>query len=118
MIYWVWSFTQPEPVPGLLKAFDPLMIQVLNIGIYMSLSFPYYVIGHMKYGTTFAKRLFRIYVVNQGDLGALTMRQSIVRYLAYFVSALPLGAGYTMAGFHPEKRALHDLIAGTSCIRR
>lgn len=116
--YLLLRLIQSEPLPDIWNAFDPFMVQVLNMGLYFCLSFPYYVIGHQKWGTTFGKRLFGVYVVNHTDLGPLTLGQSVSRYLSYFVSALPLAAGYTMAAFHPEKRALHDLIAGTVSIRK
>ncbi len=118
VFYLFWSAAQSEPVPSIWDAFDPFMMQILNTGLYFCLSFPYFVIGHQRWGTTLGKRLFRVYVVNQTDLGPLTLGQSVSRYLGYFVSALPLAAGYTMAAFHPEKRALHDLIAGTVSIRK
>ncbi len=116
--YLVWGIIQSEPLPSFWSAFDPFVMQVLNMGLYFCLCFPYYVIGHQRWGTTLGKRIFGVYVVNRADLGSLTLGQSVSRYLGYFVSALPIGAGYTMAGFHPEKRALHDLIAGTISIRR
>lgn len=118
VIYSFWGLMGSEPLPGFWSAFDPFMVQVLNMGLYFALAIPYYVVGHQRWGTTLGKRLFHVYVVNRADLGPLTLGQSVSRYLAYFVSALPVGAGYTMAGFHPEKRALHDLIAGTVSIRR
>jgi uncharacterized RDD family membrane protein YckC len=104
--------------PPFWDAFDPWMIQVLNWGIYFSLSFPYYVYGHFKYQTTLGKRALGVFVQSVQGKGELTLAQSISRYLAYFVSSLPLGAGFFMAAFHPQKRALHDLLSGTFCIRR
>src|SRR5439155_775002 len=38
---------------------------------------------------------------------------SLLRYVAYFVSSATLGLGYVMAALRHDKRALHDLIAGT-----
>lgn len=38
------------------------------------------------------------------------------RYLAYIVSALPVGIGFMMAGWSEEKKALHDIICGTRVI--
>ena len=46
------------------------------------------------------------------------MKQSVVRTVGYALSYAPLGAGFLMAAIHPEKRALHDLIAGTVSITK
>ena len=42
---------------------------------------------------------------------------AILRYIGYFVSALILLIGYLMIAFTPEKRGLHDYIAGTIVIK-
>src|ERR687892_11440 len=38
---------------------------------------------------------------------------TVLRYLAYYLSLMPLGFGYLVAGLRRDKRALHDLIAGS-----
>jgi uncharacterized RDD family membrane protein YckC len=48
----------------------------------------------------------------------ISMKQSVIRSIGYAISYLPLAAGYLMAAFHPEKRALHDLLAGTVSISK
>jgi uncharacterized RDD family membrane protein YckC len=40
------------------------------------------------------------------------------RYFAQFISTLVLFIGYLMIAFHPQKRGLHDLIAGTLVVHR
>jgi uncharacterized RDD family membrane protein YckC len=42
---------------------------------------------------------------------------SILRYLGYVVSLIPLGLGFFMIGFSPQKRGLHDYIAQTVVVR-
>ncbi|MBD1382497.1 RDD family protein [Bacillus sp. IB182487] len=39
--------------------------------------------------------------------------RSLVKFFSTFLSTIILFIGYLMVAFHPEKRALHDLIAGT-----
>jgi len=41
----------------------------------------------------------------------------MLRYLGYFVSCATLGFGFLMAGLRADRRALHDLIAGTRVVR-
>jgi len=38
---------------------------------------------------------------------------ALLRFVAYFASAAPFALGFVMAGLRHDKRALHDLIAGT-----
>ena len=47
----------------------------------------------------------------------LTVVQSIGRYLAYYVSMLPLFLGFIGVGFDPRKQGWHDKLAGTVVIR-
>jgi uncharacterized RDD family membrane protein YckC len=103
---------------GALKPYDqamnPFLLQVLGVIIYLILSAIYFVWGQRRYGTTFGKRVFRIYVVQMADKSTLmTLRQAWLRYFGYFVSYATLGAGFLMVGTHPQKRGLHDLLAGT-----
>lgn len=108
-------------VPSFTEAFDPFLVQALSVGFYFSLALPYFVWGHFRYGTTLGKKLFHIYVVSVSDparAAPITINQSLIRFFAYALSYLPFMAGFVMAAFHPEKRALHDLIAGTVSIRK
>lgn len=47
----------------------------------------------------------------------MSIGQSIGRYFAYFVSALPLGLGYIWVAFDSKKQGWHDKLAGTVVIR-
>jgi uncharacterized RDD family membrane protein YckC len=119
--YLVWSKLKAqggESVPPYSDAFNQFWLQIFNMGLYLCLAFPYYVIGHFKWGTTLGKRPFRIYVVDAKDLKPISMSQSVKRFCSYLLSYVVFAAGYVMAAFHPQKRALHDLIAGTVSVRR
>jgi uncharacterized RDD family membrane protein YckC len=105
-------------VVGFNDAFNPFFLQVFNGILYALIAMPYYVWGHCRYGTTFGKLPFRIYVVNATNLMPISLKQSWIRCLSYILSDLPFCAGFIMAAYHPEKRALHDLIAGTVSIRK
>ena len=47
-----------------------------------------------------------------------TMRQFIIRYLSYFVSSIPFGAGLLWAAFDERKQGWHDKLAGTVVIKK
>ena len=47
-----------------------------------------------------------------------TFARTSLRYAAKLASAVPLLAGFALAGFGRRKRALHDLVAGTLVLKR
>lgn len=63
-------------------------------------------------GQTIGKMLTGIRVVAVDGRG-VPIGVAVLRYAGYFVSLVPLGLGFLMAGLRSDKRALHDLIAGT-----
>jgi len=72
----------------------------------------YSIVLHWLWGQTLGKMALQIRVVSM-DAGPLSFGQSVGRYFATFLSALILGIGFVMAGIRSDKRALHDLLAGT-----
>jgi uncharacterized RDD family membrane protein YckC len=72
----------------------------------------YTTVLHATAGQTIGKSLVGIRVVAVDD-GRLTMGPALLRYLAYYLSLATFGFGYLMAGLRRDKRALHDLVAGT-----
>lgn len=46
-----------------------------------------------------------------------TVVQSIIRYVGYYVSALPLGLGFIWAAIDEKNRTWHDLLAGTVVVK-
>jgi len=67
---------------------------------------------HVVAGQTIGKSLVGVRVVGV-DGALLTAGPALLRYLAYYLSLAPLGFGFLMAGLRLDKRALHDLIAGS-----
>ena len=63
-------------------------------------------------GQTIGKALVGIRVVSAADGTLLTVGPALLRHLATFVSSF-VGFGYLMAGLRRDKRALHDLLAGS-----
>ncbi len=48
----------------------------------------------------------------------LSNGQAIGRYLAYYVSSIPLGLGLLWVAFDRRKQGWHDKLAGTFVIRK
>ena len=63
-------------------------------------------------GQTIGKMLVNIRAVNV-DGSTVSVGAALLRFAGYFVSLAMFGIGYAMAGLRRDKRALHDLLAGT-----
>lgn len=93
----------------------------LLLGIYpfvwFFLFFTYFTFFMGYGGQTPAKMLLRIRVLTR-DQQPLTWWKAFLRTVGYFISGVPLlGLGFLVMIFHPQKRALHDLLAGTMVIK-
>ena len=75
----------------------------------------YYVALHALFGQTVGKMVVRVRVVRT-DGGGLAVGRSILRSVGYLVSGATLLVGYVIAGLRRDKRALHDLLAGTRVV--
>ena len=62
---------------------------------------------------TIGKMLVKVKIVNAKTGEPASPLQCIVRYLGYFVSALPLGLGFIWVAFDKRKQGWHDKIART-----
>ena len=63
------------------------------------------------------KMLVRARVVDARTGGRLGLRQSVLRYLGYYVALLPLGLGILWVAFDARKQGWQDKIAGTVVVR-
>lgn len=46
-----------------------------------------------------------------------TLLQSVLRYVGYYISLIPLGLGFIWVAFDSKKQGWHDKIAGTVIVR-
>src|SRR5262245_12273789 len=72
----------------------------------------YSTVAHAVTGQTIGKALVGVRVVAV-DGAPLAVGAALLRWLSYFVSALPLGMGFVIAGLRMDKRDLQSLIAGS-----
>jgi uncharacterized RDD family membrane protein YckC len=120
-VYWFkWLFLRSaNGTPfALFDALDSLALQVLLVLGRGAISLFYYTWGGYRYGTSIGKRIFNIYIVSAESGMPISLKQSLIRCVSYLLSYLLFCAGFLMVAFHPEKRGLHDLIAGTLCVIR
>jgi len=71
----------------------------------------------LKKQATPGKMAISAKVVDARTGKTLSVGQSIGRYFAYFISALPLGLGLIWIAFDSKKQGWHDKLAGTVVIR-
>lgn len=55
--------------------------------------------------------------VQMASGGPIDVGPALLRYVGYYVSAFILLIGYIMIAFTPQKRGLHDYIAGTVVVK-
>ena len=106
-------FTAPDPQMAIMAVAPVLslahiVVLILYVGYFVALTAG-------KHQGTYGKRSMGIYV-RKRDGGRVWIGHSLVRFVGYIISWIPLGLGYVMAAFHKKKLALHDLIAGTEVV--
>ena len=69
----------------------------------------------MRNGQTLGMLAWRGKVVRE-DGGPVSWTQALIRYLAAYVSWLPLGLGFWWSIWDPGKKTWHDRLSGTRLI--
>jgi len=67
-------------------------------------------------GATPGKKFVHIKIVDAKTHKDINNKEAITRSLGYIPSTLLFGIGFFMVAFRKDKRALHDLLAGTAVI--
>ena len=67
-------------------------------------------------GQTFGKKIIKVKVVRM-DGKVLTYRDAIIRYVCYFISAIPLGLGFFWVIWDEKKQGWHDKLAKTLVVK-
>ena len=64
------------------------------------------------------KLILGLRIVDANSGAPLGTRQSIARYLGYYVSLIPFGLGMLWVAFDPRKQGFHDKLARTVVVRQ
>ena len=103
---------------GVLFGYDALKHpdQYPEAGWFQSTLYAFIVIAFwLRSGQTPGKRALGLRVVSVKGLRLVTPLQAVLRYLSYFLSLITV-VGFFLPVFREDKRALHDLVAGTLVI--
>jgi uncharacterized RDD family membrane protein YckC len=95
----------------------PAMVGAFGISrlVWLALSTFYEAYFLSAHGATPGKMALGLKVI-RADGGPISPMLAVARHFAEWVSAIIFMIGYIMAGFDPEKRALHDRICETRVI--
>lgn len=122
-LVWLTTFALAVAIGGFFLLFqshfgkvDPptrsLYAAVLMVIAQFPLYLIYVILGWTWYGQTLGKRIMMIRIVGP-DGRPPGLGRVIVRLVGYALSTALLFAGFVIAGFDREHRALHDMLAGT-----
>jgi uncharacterized RDD family membrane protein YckC len=85
------------------------------LGVQVSVAGVFNVLFNGHFGATPGKIMIGAKIVTE-DGSPIGYGRALCRYLAEWISAFSLGVGYLFVAFRPDRRALHDLIAGTRVV--
>ena len=91
----------------------------INLAVGATLSF-LFLIGYFAFfwslvGFTPGKAVMGLKIVRK-DGAKLSFRRSVLRFFAYWISAIPLFLGFFWVLWDPNRRGWHDKIAGTQVL--
>jgi len=83
----------------------------------LALAAVYKILSTWRWSATPGKLLLGMRVVRAADDSPVGLQEATLRFIGSLVSEFLLMAGYLFAAFRDDKRALHDLLAGTRVVR-
>jgi uncharacterized RDD family membrane protein YckC len=88
------------------------------IGLWVALWWIYFVVSWGKAGASPGKWVLGLRIVDYKQRYPIGFGRATLRLLAYCVSSLTLGIGHLLVILRHDRRALHDILAGTRVVRR
>lgn len=116
IIFVIIGLVAVEMMPGeireipLFRLLGIILPALFPLGCLLAVS--YFTFFHLVWGQTIGKMIFGLRVA-QTDGRPLSTGRALLRAVAYFLSAFPLGLGFLWVGLSSSKRSWHDWIAGT-----
>jgi uncharacterized RDD family membrane protein YckC len=88
------------------------------VGIWIGLWWAYFALGWGLAGATPGRWLMGIAIVDHRERCPIGVSRALLRLVAYCVSSVTLGWGHLLILTRRDRRALHDLLAGTRVVVR
>ncbi|OEF99580.1 hypothetical protein BHF71_08515 [Vulcanibacillus modesticaldus] len=103
---------------GIEQTIKENILVIIGLPLYISWPWLYYaVLESSRIQATLGKKVLQLIVVDIYN-NRISFARASARYWSKVISAAILLIGFFMAGFTKEKRALHDIIAGTYVINK
>jgi uncharacterized RDD family membrane protein YckC len=88
------------------------------LGMWIALWWCYFVSGWGLFGATPGKWAVGLRVVDHRGRYPIGFSRSLLRLVAYMVSSLTFGLGHLLIVTRSDRRALHDMLAGTRVVHK
>ena len=88
------------------------------LGLWIAFWWCYFAVGWGLLGATIGKWVFSLRIVDHRGRSPIGLSRAFLRLAAYSVSSVTLGMGHLLIALRPDRRALHDVLAGTWVVRR
>lgn len=97
---------------------DTFVMGPMDVLINYALPFIGVILFWVYKSATPGKMVIKAQIVDAQTWCKPSAKQSVIRYLGYFVSTIPLGLGLMWVGWDKRKQGWHDKLAGTVVIKK
>jgi uncharacterized RDD family membrane protein YckC len=117
-IDWLTALSDPEKLVDSLT--DPNWVAHAAgiLGLWIALWWCYFAVGWGLAGATIGKWILGLRIVDHQGRSPIGLSRAFLRLAAYSVSSVTFGMGHLLVVLRPDRRALHDILAGTWVVRR
>ena len=109
-------FLAPDTLPPTVEV--KAMIKGACLVLLFLLGFLYFVHGWARRGGSPGMKLFRLRLLDWRNRAPIGYSRALLRLAAGAVTVLTLGLGFMVVPFRRDRKALHDLLAGTIVAHR
>ena len=109
-------FLAPDTLPPTVEV--KAMIKGACLALLFLLGFLYFVHGWARRGGSPGMKLFRLRLLDWRHRAPIGYSRALLRLAAGAVTVLTLGLGFMVVPFRRDRKALHDLLAGTIVAHR
>lgn len=88
------------------------------VGLWIALWWCYFIVGWGLLGATPGKWACGLRIIDHHQRCPIGPVRAMLRLAAYSVSSVTLGWGHLLVVFRSDRRALHDILAGTRVVRK
>jgi uncharacterized RDD family membrane protein YckC len=114
-----WTVATADPALLLDSVSDPAWVAHAAgvLGLWIALWWCYFAVGWGLVGATVGKWIMGIRIVDHQGRTPIGLSRAFLRLAAYSVSSVTLGMGHLLILLRHDRRALHDVLAGTWVVR-